>query len=80
MAIDPRLYEKYSGRSGDPYKRLGEALAKNSKAQSNRDAMPKGVTGGLNIVKLPGVFLNLWFWIRNRRRERDDLGARRSRR
>lgn len=27
MAIDPRLYEKYSGRSGDPYKRMGEALA-----------------------------------------------------
>ena len=27
MAIDPKLYEKYSGRSGDPYKRLGEALA-----------------------------------------------------
>lgn len=27
MAIDPRMYEKYSGRSGDPYKRMGEALA-----------------------------------------------------
>jgi hypothetical protein len=27
MAIDPKLYEKYSGRSGDPYKRMGEALA-----------------------------------------------------
>lgn len=27
MAIDPDIYEKYSGRSGDPYKRLGEALA-----------------------------------------------------
>lgn len=27
MAIDPDMYEKYSGRSGDPYKRLGEALA-----------------------------------------------------
>lgn len=27
MAIDPKLYEKYSGRSGDPYKRLGEALS-----------------------------------------------------
>ncbi|MCC6678791.1 MAG: hypothetical protein IT436_16790 [Phycisphaerales bacterium] len=30
MAIDPKMYEKYSGRSGDPYKRLGEALAKSS--------------------------------------------------
>jgi hypothetical protein len=27
MAIDPRLYEKYSGRSGDPRERLGMALA-----------------------------------------------------
>lgn len=26
MAIDPKLYEKYSGRKGDPYARLGEAL------------------------------------------------------
>lgn len=30
MGIDPRMYEKYSGRSGDPYKRLGEALATSS--------------------------------------------------
>lgn len=30
MAIDPRLYEKYSGRSGDPYKRLGEALSRSA--------------------------------------------------
>ena len=37
MAIDPRLYEKYSGRSGDPYKRLGEALAKGVKAQHDRE-------------------------------------------
>src|SRR5688572_11296054 len=32
MAIDLRDYQKYSGRSGDPYTRLGEALAKNAKA------------------------------------------------
>ena len=38
MAIDPRMYEKYSGRSGDPYKRLGEVLAQSSKASSNRQA------------------------------------------
>lgn len=30
MAIDPDIYEKYSGRSGDPYKRLGEALAQSA--------------------------------------------------
>lgn len=27
MAIDPMLYEKVSGRKGDPYSRMGEALA-----------------------------------------------------
>ncbi len=29
MGIDPMLYQKYSGGSGDPHARLGEALAKN---------------------------------------------------
>ena len=27
MTMDPRLYQKYSGRSGDPYSRLGAALS-----------------------------------------------------
>jgi hypothetical protein len=31
MAIDPMLYEKLSGRKGDPYSRMGEALAKSDK-------------------------------------------------
>jgi hypothetical protein len=34
MGIDPRLYEKLSGRSGDPYKRLGEALAQDATRSS----------------------------------------------
>lgn len=38
MAIDPRLYEKYSGKSGDPYKKLGEALAQGAARKSERDA------------------------------------------
>ncbi len=38
MAIDPRMYEKYSGRSGDPYKRLGEALSQGAQQQQRRDA------------------------------------------
>ena len=38
MAIDPRLYQKYSGRSGDPYKRLGEALAAGSRQKSATQA------------------------------------------
>jgi hypothetical protein len=35
MAIDPKLYEKYSGRSGDPYARMGKALAQSSARASN---------------------------------------------
>lgn len=30
MAIDPMMYKKYSGRSSDPYSKMGEALAKSS--------------------------------------------------
>lgn len=38
MAIDPKMYEKYSGRSGDPYKRMGEALAQQSARKQRVDA------------------------------------------
>ena len=38
MAIDPMLYEKVSGRSGDPSKRLGEALAKSDRRGADRRA------------------------------------------
>lgn len=72
MTIDPRIYKKYSGRSGDPYTRLGEALAKNAKAQQSRDAMPKGVAGGMRVNMMPGLFANLFFWFKNRKRERGD--------
>lgn len=72
MAIDPRLYEKYSGRSGDPYKRLGEALAKSSKAKSERDGMPKGVRGGFRTMMLPGFFAQIFFFWKDRRRSRGD--------
>jgi hypothetical protein len=68
MAIDPELYKKYSGRSGDPYTRLGEALAQNAKAKQQRDAMPKGVSGGLRVMLLPGIVANLWYAIKNRLR------------
>jgi hypothetical protein len=36
MAIDPRLYTKYSGRTGDPRDRLGAALvqADNQRAKN----------------------------------------------
>lgn len=45
MAIDPKMYEKYSGRSGDPYKRMGEALAKSSARQQRVDAAGDAADG-----------------------------------
>ncbi len=68
MTIDQRLYEKYSGRKGDPRTRLGETLAKNAKAQAGRDEMPKGVSGGFNVMRQPGMFAEIWFWWKNRTR------------
>lgn len=38
MAIDPMLYEKMSGRKGDPYSRMGEALAGADSAKAARKA------------------------------------------
>lgn len=68
MAIDPRIYTKYSGRSGDPHTRLGEALASNVKAQHGRDEMPKGIAGGLRTTAMPGMFAQLFNIIKNWRR------------
>ena len=64
MTIDPSLYEKYSGRKGDPYTRMGEALAKNAKHKQERDALPKGVSGGFRIMMLPHWLGNLFFFWR----------------
>lgn len=71
MAIDPRLYTKYSGRTGDPYTRLGEALAQNVKAQHARDEMPKGLSGGMKVVRQPGIFANIIHAIRDMMRAKD---------
>lgn len=38
MTMDPRLYQKYSGRSGDPYSRLGAALSQSDAQQSRSTA------------------------------------------
>lgn len=70
MAIDPRLYEKYSGRSGDPYKRLGEALAKNVKHKHQRDTMPKGFSGGMRTIWWPGFFAQFFNWFKDRSRSK----------
>lgn len=63
MVIDPKLYEKVSGRSADPSRRLGEVLAQGAKKQAERDALPKGVTGGLKVARIPGIWAQWWhFW------------------
>lgn len=70
MVIDPRLYEKVSGRSADPSRVLGEVLAKDAKATGERDALPKGVSGGLRVTRMPGIFAqwrNFWhLWRRSK--------------
>ena len=60
MVIDPRLYEKVSGRSADPTRLLGEVLAKDAKAKASRDALPKGVSGGIRMMRTPGSWAQ-WF-------------------
>jgi len=56
MVIDPKLYEKVSGRSADPSRRLGEVLAQGAKKQAERDELPKGVAGGLKVARMPGTW------------------------
>ena len=70
MAIDPLMYERLSGRKGDPQTRLGEALARDVKAKQERDELPKGMRGGFRIAALPGIWANLWFAIKDRLRNR----------
>ncbi len=70
MAIDPMMYQKLSGRKGDPYTRMGEALAKNAKHKQERDALPKGVSGGFRVSMMPGIFANLFFWMKSKGRDK----------
>jgi hypothetical protein len=46
MAIDPMLYRKVSGKSGDPAARLGQALAQGDSARAQRE-----VTKDVNSVR-----------------------------
>lgn len=68
MAIDPMLYQKLSGRSGDPMSRMGEALAKDVKAKHARDEMPKGLAGGLGVNRKPGIWANIFWWFKDKTR------------
>lgn len=70
MAIDPLMYQKMSGRKGDPYTRMGEALAKDVKSKAERDEMPKGVAGGFRTMRAPGMWAQLWFWFKDRGRSK----------
>jgi len=70
MAIDLDLYEKYSGRTGDPRTRLGQALAKDAKVKQERDAMPKGLSGGIRTTMKPGIWANLWNWFKDSSRDK----------
>jgi hypothetical protein len=70
VAIDPMLYQKLSGRKGDPHTRLGEVLAKDAKAKQERDAMPKGVSGGMRTIGKPGMFMQLYYWFKDRARSK----------
>ena len=73
MAIDPRLYEKYSGRSGDPTRRLGEVLARDAKIKQDRAAMPKGMRGGITRGFWAPWWLNaLFFWAKDRARDKGE--------
>jgi hypothetical protein len=38
MAIDRELYQKYSGRSGDPYARMGASLAQRDANMADGDS------------------------------------------
>lgn len=71
MGIDPLMYERISGKSADPTKRLGEVLAKNAKKQQERDELPKGFRGGLRTVAKPWLFSQIWLFWKNARRARD---------
>jgi hypothetical protein len=71
MVIDPKLYEKVSGRSADPTRRLGEVLAKDARKKSERAELPKGVRGGLRVMRMPGIFAQIWLLSRLWRRSKD---------
>jgi len=49
---------------------IGEALAKSAKAQAGRGEMPKGVRGAYRVVRMPGTFAQVWFWLKDRSRSR----------
>lgn len=74
MAIDPMLYQKLSGRKGDPYTRLGEALAKDAKNKASRSEQRSAMGGARRLMWLmpsfTGLFGWLFFWSASKEREK----------
>ena len=68
MTIDPRTYERYSGRKGDPMMRKGAALAGQAARDSVRGAelertgSERIMRGKLNVIKV-SLFIGLIFGI-----------------
>ncbi len=68
MAIDPRLYEKLSGRKGDPHDRLGAVLAEDAKLHGHKDRFKgKKVRRGVSTSKAEAhaavrFFTRLFSW------------------
>lgn len=74
MAIDPMLYQKLSGRKGDPYSRLGEALAKDVKHKASRSEQRNAIGRTRRVMWLmpgfTGLFGWLFFWSASKGREK----------
>jgi hypothetical protein len=62
MAIDPMLYKKYNNRKTELD--VGGTLAKSSARKQDRDAMPKGMSGGLKFGMRNSGFGGLFFFMR----------------
>ncbi len=56
MTIDPELYKKISGRSGDPMDAYGKSLAQTSKKESERNT-------AVYYEELPGASYFKWKYI-----------------
>ena len=61
MGIDPRLYEKYSGRSGDPMARLGSALAQSAERKSQLKGAKETAYSERRLVA--GFKVRMWYGI-----------------
>ena len=59
MTIDPRLYQKISGRSGDVTDAYGKALAQTSKTDSERNSAPSANYGGVSSASKTRYILSI---------------------